>query len=222
MDPGVTAALIMDPGVKAAWISSSVALAVAVIGVIATGIAQGRGAKTAHANALALFKQQAEVQDRLRAEEVAEQRRIRDEDAAERRRTAFLADRRAAYARFSGAMKRNGDAIKNYNVVNDKYKTDQVTETPEEKAAWREELLSGPAEIAAAGQQRLEALHDVRSALEDILMLAPDAVFDAAQAWFGYRARDETDDDYVKASARFLFQARMDLGVRPPAGPPVA
>jgi hypothetical protein len=214
----------MDPGVKAALISSSVALAVAVIGVIATGIAQWRGSRTAHANALALFKQQAEVQERLRAEEAAEQRRIRDEDAAERRRTAFLADRRVAYARFSGAMKRHSDAIKSYSAVDDKYKTDRVTDTPEEKAAW---LDSGTAEIAAAGQQMQETLNDVSSAIQDIMMLAPDAVYDAAQAWFDITLRDdyrpgEDNDEYVTASARFLFQARRDLGVRSPKKPPVA
>ena len=74
----------MDPGVRAAWISGTVALAVAVIGVIATGIAQWWGSNKAHANAPAIFEVQAAVQNRIRAEE-----------AVERTSTTFLADRQA-------------------------------------------------------------------------------------------------------------------------------
>jgi len=66
-----------------------------VVGVIATGVAQARGSKTAHANALALFKRQDDEQDEIRSKE-----------ATERRRTAFLADRRAVYAKFLLAMRR--------------------------------------------------------------------------------------------------------------------
>lgn len=53
----------------------------------------------AHANALALFKRQDD-----------EQAEIRSKEAMERRRTAFLADRRAVYAKFLLAKRRLKDA----------------------------------------------------------------------------------------------------------------
>src|SRR5687768_2556753 len=55
----------MEPPVAAAVISSSVALFVAVLGVLATGLAGTRATTRAHANALALFDKQADERLRL-------------------------------------------------------------------------------------------------------------------------------------------------------------
>ena len=59
----------MEPRVQAALISGSAALAVAVVGVIATGVWQTVATRRAHRNALHLFAEQTQEQERVRQEQ---------------------------------------------------------------------------------------------------------------------------------------------------------
>jgi hypothetical protein len=199
----------MDPGVKAAWISSTVALAlaVAVIGVIATGIAQWWGTKTAHANALALFKAQAAVQNRIRAEE-----------AVERNSTAFLADRRAVYAQFIRAMSRLQDAVDKYDELTEGQSAlvaepSGDLESHEERVG---ELRAAIAEMQTAFESRMAAFEEVAMALDEILMLAPAEVADAARSWYL-----TWKDDHNNGYGVFVNAARLDVGAQPLVRPPL-
>lgn len=198
----------MDPGVKAAWISSMVAVAVAVIGVIATGIAQWWGTKTAHANALTLFEAQAAVQNRIRAEE-----------AVERNSTAFLADRRAVYAQFIRAMKRLQDAKDKYDELTERQSARVAepsgdTERDEERLG---ELRAAIPEMWTAFESRMAAFEEVAMALDEILMLAPAEVADAARNWYL-----TWKDDHNTGFGVFVNAARLDVGAQPLVRPPLA
>jgi hypothetical protein len=198
----------MDPGVKAAWISSRVALAVAVIGVIATGIAQWWGTKTAHANALTLFKAQAAVQNAIRAEE-----------AVERNGTAFLADRRAVYAKFIRAMSRLQDAVDKYDELTEGQSA-LVAEASSDQGRDEErvgELRAAIAEIQSASESRMAAFEEVAMALDEILMLAPAEVADASRSWYL-----TWKDDYSNGYVVFVNAARLDVGAQPLVRPPLA
>src|SRR5687767_2099800 len=83
----------MEPPVTAALISSCVALAVAVIGVIATGVVQTRATTKAHANALAMFEKEAAERVDMFTREVDEQRKL-----------AHLAHKRGLYAQLLRLM----------------------------------------------------------------------------------------------------------------------
>jgi hypothetical protein len=191
----------MNPSVKAAWISNSVAVAVAVIGVIATGVAQWRGSKTAHTNALALFNRQADEQEKLRAV-----------DALERQRTAFLADRRAVYAKFMRAMRHLQDETTKHEETTEKQAVTvaEPAGDPERNAEQPAALNSSLLETPAPFDRRMDAHDDVVLTLQEIFMLAPREVSDAAAAW--YKARK--DDDEPKTFALFLAAARLDVGVQ--------
>jgi hypothetical protein len=197
----------MDPGVKAAWISSMVALAVAVIGVIATGIAQWWGTKTAHANALALFAAQA-----------AEQNRIRAEEAVARNSTAFLADRRAVYAQFIRAMGRLKDAMDKYDKLTERQSA-LVAEPSDDRERLEEqvgELGATIPEKQTAHESRMAAHEEVGLTLDEILMLAPAEVADAARSWYITRK-----DDYNNGYGLFVNAARLDVGAQPLVRPPL-
>jgi len=206
----------MDPSVKAAWISSSVALAVAVIGVIATGIAQVRGSKTAHANALDLFKRQDD-----------EQAVIRSREAMEQRRTAFLADRRAVYAKFLVAKRRLKDEMTNledHKAKNEELKTKaaalgaEPAGSPgqaERRAELNGELDSLTPRIHAADETIKDATRDVISTVEEMFMLAPLDVVSAAADW-----ANATEGNDQQLRIRFLNAARLDVGAEPLAGLP--
>jgi hypothetical protein len=188
----------MDPSVKAAWISSSVALAVAVVGVIATGVAQWRGSKTAHANALALFKQQAEEQAAVRAVEAEKQRRA-----------AFLAERKQAYAKLL--------------LVAALYDYDQKVMSslrPEESAAHQRaqegKQLDGDSAVLAKSQEVKANIKrgtaELYMAQETVKLLAPRPVRDAAMKWI--------DAVFYRRTAagldtEFLRVARIDVGSDP-------
>jgi len=208
----------MDPGVKAAWISSMMALAVAVIGVIATGIAQWWGTKTAHANALALFAAQA-----------AEQNRIRAEEAVERNSTAFLADRRAVYAQFIRAMRRLRDAKDKYDELTERQSSlipepsddpERLEERVGELGAIIAEMQtaheSRMAEMQTAFESRMAAYEEVDLTLDEILMLAPAEVADAARSWY-----ITWKDDYNNGYGLFVNAARLDVGAQPLVRPPL-
>jgi hypothetical protein len=191
----------MNPSVKAAWISSSVAVAVAVIGVIATGVAQWRGSNTAHANALALFNRQADEQEKIRAV-----------DALERQRTAFLADRRAVYAKFMRAMRHLQDETTKHEEMtkNQAVTVAEPADSPERNAEHVAAPNSSLLETQPPFHRRMEAHDDVVLTLQEIFMLAPREVSDAAAAW--YKARK--DDDEPNTFALFLTAARLDVGVQ--------
>lgn len=206
----------MDPSVQAALISSTVALAVAVIGVIATGVAQVLGSKTAHANALALFKRQDE-----------EQAEIRSKEAMERRRTAFLADRRAVYAKFLVGKRRLKDEMTNF----EKFKT-KSEELKTKAAALAAEPAGSPGQaerlaelngeldaltprIHAADETIKDASREVVSTVEEMFMLAPLDVVSAAADW-----ANATADNDQQLHTRFLNAARLDVGAEPLAGLP--
>lgn len=198
----------MDPGVKAAWISSTVALVVAVIGVIATGIAQWWGTKTGHANALALFKAQADVQNRIRAEE-----------AVERNSTAFLADRRAVYAKYIHAMKRHRDARDKYDEFTER-RSALVAEPSGDLERDLErvgELGASIPEMQTVFDTRMAAHDAVSMTLDEILMLAPAEVADAAKSWYLTR-----EDDYYMEYGVFVNAARLDVGAQPLVRQPLA
>lgn len=201
----------MDPSVKAAWISSSVAVAVAVIGVIATGVAQTRGSKTANVNALALFKRQAE-----------EQSKIQPNEAIERRRTAFLADRRAVYAKFLVAKRR----LKAEMTEIEELKT-KSEELKRRLASLREEPPGSPGlaervaeldresaaispTVNAADERFTVASREFMLTLEEMFMLAPLDVASAAADW-----ANATEDDDPQLRSRFLNAARLDVGAEP-------
>lgn len=194
----------MDPSVKAAWISSSVALVVAVIGVIATGIAQVRGSKTAHANALDLFKRQDD-----------EQAVIRSREAMERRRTAFLADRRAVYAKFLLAMRRLEDSKTKIQELKKRYQAlrAEFERSPAPDATRLSELNveldAAVPRIDAAHDTQEESSDNVALTLQEMFMLAPLDVVNAAADW--HNAEDK--DPQLQAS--FLNAARLDVGAEP-------
>jgi hypothetical protein len=201
----------MDPSVKAAWISSSVALAVAVIGVIATGVAQTRGSKTANANALALFKRQAE-----------EQSEIQSKEAIERRRTAFLADRRAVYAKFlveQRRLKAEITKIEELKTKNEEFK--RRLASLREEPAGSPRLAERVAELdgeSAALSPKIDAAHEAITVasreymltLEEMFMLAPLDVASAAADW-----ANATEGNDPQPRARFLNAARLDVGAEP-------
>ena len=198
----------MDPSVKAAWISSMVAVAVAVIGVIATGIAQWWGTKTANANALALFEAQAAVQNRIRAEE-----------AVELNSTAFLADRRAVYAKFIRAMSRLQDAVNKFDELTKKQSA-RVAEPSGDMERDEErlgELRTAIPEMRTAFESRIAAFEEVAMALDEILMLAPAEVADAARNWYL-----TWKDEYATGFGAFVNSARLDVGAQPLVRPPLA
>jgi len=187
----------MDPSVKAAWISSSVALAVAVIGVIATGVAQVRGSKAAHANALALFERQDE-----------EQAEIRSKETMERRRTAFLADRRAVYAKFLSAKRRLKDETTRIEALKKRYAI--LTAEPTGDTGRNAELTRAPKIIDSAYDIRTEVYNEVVLALEEMFMLAPLEVVDTAADWHNAAGENE-----AQLHAHFLNAARLDVGAEP-------
>jgi hypothetical protein len=188
----------MDPSVKAAWISSIVALAVAVIGVIATGVAQWRGSRTAHANALALFKRQSEEQAAIRAAETEEQRL-----------SAFRAERKQAYAKL-------------LRVVG-MFDYDQKVMGPlaaERDAADRRaqegKQLDGDDAVLSKFHEVQESIvrgaAELFEAQETVKLLAPQPVRDAAVKWIDavfYRHSTEG------LEAEFLRVARIDVGSDP-------
>lgn len=187
----------MDPSVMAAWISSSVALAVAVIAVIAAGVAQARGSKTANANALAFFERQNEAQAEIRSKE-----------AMERRRTAFLADRRAVYAKFLSAKRRLKDETSKIEGLKKRYAT--LAADPAGHPGWSAEVDAAPQIIADAYDAQSEASDEVILALEEMFMLAPLAVIDTASVW-----HNATGDNEPQSHADFLNAARLDVGAEP-------
>lgn len=166
------------------------------------------GTKTAHANALALFKAQAVVQNRIRAEE-----------AVERNSTAFLADRRAVYAQFLRAMSRLQDAKDKYDELTERQSAlvaepsgDQ--ERDEERVG---ELGATIPEMQTAFESRMAAFEEVAMALDEILMLAPAEVADAARSWYL-----TWKDDYNNGYGVFVNAARLDVGAQPLVRPPLA
>jgi hypothetical protein len=192
----------MDPSVKAAWISSIVAVAVAVIGVIATGVAQWRGSKTAHANALALFKRQADEQEGARVEA-----------ALERKRTAFLADRRAVYVKFLAAMKHFQAATTKYEELMEKSAalTAASSGTPERDVERLAAAMKANfSELEGADDTRTAAHDDVFLILQEMLMLAPGEVSIAAVNWFS-----AIIDPDPQPFALFVNAARLDVGAQP-------
>lgn len=206
----------MDPSVQAAWISSTVALAVAVFGIIATGVAQARGSKTAHGNALALFKRQNE-----------EQTEIRSKEAMERRRTTFLADRRAVYAKFLVGKRRLKHEMTNFEELKAKHeelktKAAALGEEPdgspgqaERLAELNRELDEQSPRIQDADETIMDASREVILAVEEMYMLAPLDVVSAAADW-----ANATEEDYQQLHTRFLNAARLDVGAEPLVSPP--
>lgn len=197
----------MDPSVMAAWISSSVALVVAVFGVIASGVAQGRGAKTAQGNVIALFKRQAEEQESIRVKE-----------AIERKRTASLADRRAVYARFLSTKRRLKDRTAGIERLKKKYEALRVEAAGNQ--GWRDaerlaELDDAFPKIEEAYDAEMEASDDASLALQEIFMLAPLDVAKAANAW-----HYTTEESEATLHGRFLNAARQDVGAEPLEGLP--
>jgi hypothetical protein len=201
----------MDPSVKAALISGSVALAVAVIGVIATGVAQVRGSKTANANALALFKRQDDKQADIRFKE-----------AMERRRTAFLTERRAVYARFLLAKRHFEDDKTKIQELKKRHQTVRAeyagSPRPDAKrlAELVAELDAASPKIDAAYDKQKESQDDVALTLQEMFMLAPLDVVNAAADW--HNAKEGNDP---QLQANFLNAARADVGAEPLARLPV-
>jgi hypothetical protein len=192
-------------------ISSSVALAVAVIGVIATGVAQTRASKTANATALALFKRQAEEQSETQSKE-----------AIERRRTAFLADRRAVYAKCLVAkrqLKAEMTKIEEIKTKSEEIKrtltslgeepagspglAEQVAELDGESAALRPK-------VHAADESVTVASRELMLTVEEMFMLAPLDVVSAAADW-----ASATEENDPEPRSRFLNAARLDVGAEP-------
>ena len=179
---------------NSAWINSVIPIIVAVIGVIGVMVAQGH-----------LFERQAE-----------QQKAVSGEEAIERRRTASLAERRAAYARFLSAkrrlrdktalignLKRRGEAL-----------VEEIASNPEQHADWRKEHDAHFLEMGTVYDAREEASDDLVSTLEEIFMLAPLDVVDAAIAWHYHTDAKEPEKE-AQAHSRFLNAARQDVGVEP-------
>lgn len=194
----------MEPAVQAATIAGSVALVVAVVGVIATGFWQARATKAAHANALALFERQATEQARLRARE-----------AQERMNLAHLEDRKAAYLKMM-------IAVDNYQRL-----TPTIGELQAKVAAVRQADPGDDSLVGLLEQQlaiineRGEALDLALDAAQMVTLVGPKGVSDAAGAWIS-GVRDNAQD-LAQKRAVYLSEVRRDLGVEPgSSGPPEA
>jgi hypothetical protein len=186
----------VEPAVQAAIVAGSVALGVAVIGVIATGMAQVRGAKTAHANALALFERQAD-----------QQRQLHHAEARERTRLAHLEDRKSAYLKFQTAIDTRSYVTAKQTRIERELKTLEETDIAE-----RMRLLTETADLS---NQIMSLLDDMLEAMGLIQLVAPQRVINSAVEW-GEAARDSAPDMEEKRNI-FLDEARIDLGVHPRA-----
>jgi hypothetical protein len=183
----------VEPPVAAAVISSSVAL-VAVVGVIATGVAQTRATTKAHSNALELFDRQE-----------AAQQRAREAEAAERVRLAHLADRRSLYLRLPILLVRYADAVREAD--------DASRAVDEAEMAGQErhrELVrhAGDASAAVVG-----VLDEMIEAVETLQIMAPRPITDVALAWMD--AARESESRAHELQREYLRLVRADLGVEP-------
>ena len=211
----------MEPVVKAALISSSVALAVAVIGVFGLIVAQGRAARSAQANLISVFEREAE-----------EQKAIRAEEAIERRRTASIADRRVVYAKFLRAKTRLPEETHKRERLNQRFealrpKPGGSLEEPggslEQRVQELADLTQRRADmdavvplLEAAYDAEREASDEASLTLLEIYILAPLEVVDAAVQWHHHSEANDPD-----AQARFFNAARADVGVEPLASLPI-
>ncbi|MBA2774335.1 MAG: hypothetical protein H0U36_09890 [Nocardioidaceae bacterium] len=184
-----------NPAVQAAWISSSAALGIAVVGVIATGVAQWLSTRRAHSNALALFKVQAQ-----------EANKARDAELEERRRVALLEARRMAYVRFLDSTRLFNDAERQRLRLRSEhpYLEQQAQGVPDEATAdVRHDYLRLSSEAAKQGASAF-------SSYEEIALLAPSSVADAAVKFMN---AIDGPGDVTRLRYAFLMKAKADVGV---------
>jgi hypothetical protein len=184
----------VEPPVAAAVISSSVALVIAVVGVIATGVAQSRATTKAHSHALELFDRQE-----------AAQQRAREAEAAERVRLAHLVDRRNLYLRLPILLVKYADAVHEADVAS--------REVDEAEAAGRERLRELIGHAGDASAAVVVVLDEMIEAVETLQIMAPQPITDVALAWMD--AARESGPRAHELQREYLRLVRADLGVEP-------
>lgn len=184
----------MEPVVLAALVSSSVALTVAVIGVIAAGLAQTRATKAAHANALDLFDRQ-----------VQRQRDSEEADRKLRLQLASLDDRKSTYVAFMTAI----DARKELH--------DAMQEVDAKAESQADPTATVLEERVKAHQRHLAAHLNVQQALDRLLIVAPNGVVESAFKWLDVvRDEDANEELFVDARVVFVNAVRRDLNIVKP------
>jgi len=191
----------MAPSVEAAWISGTVAIGIAIVGVLATGVAQWRAAKTSHRHALDLFERQS-----------ADQARVRAEQDEERRRMAFLTERSRLYARL---MRVNSEFQEAVEEDGRWQRTFQLTSQDDKSTP---EVRKHAMDMAAATQSRRRTLlSEAKQVLNEIELVCPTDVYLPARDWTsaieGGSPNVGRRGQYVDPSAAFVSGAKRDVGV---------
>lgn len=158
---------------------------------------QGEAAKTAHENALELFRAQAE-----------QQATIRKEEAAQRLAESSLEDRRQTYVRLLHTVGNRQEMVKPTEEAKARARDTQARMDAGEDVPGAQAIL----EEVNEARRRMEQLSDeVVESLTMVFVVAPLPVADAALTLLDW-ARHEATDEYAPWQ-KFLDVARIDLGV---------
>ncbi|MEV5968135.1 hypothetical protein AB0L70_40590 [Kribbella sp. NPDC051952] len=178
---------LMEPAVQASVIAGCVALAVAIIGVVATGAWQAKATRTANANALAMFER----------------------DARTRMRLAHLEDRKSTYvSMFTAVFERR--IAKDESRTKHAEREALLSSEPESP-----KLVPLTAECIELNK-RVMALNDrLIAAAQMTQMISPTAVGLAAGNWL--EAVLSGHADQKKLEVKYIAAVRADLGVEPEA-----
>jgi hypothetical protein len=186
----------VDSAVAAALVSSGAALVIAVVGIVATGVAQARATKKAHKNALDLFDRQEQA----------------------RRRDAHLETKRDLYSRLPMLVDEYGSAKFLGEVAWENFMA-ALREGPDEETTGK-----AAREWRAVVDADKALIHSVEETIEHVHLLAPKSVTDAAVAWVGAaKRRAAAPGDVAKllvesatAAVEYRRAVRADLGVEEP------
>ncbi|GAB2566685.1 hypothetical protein [Kribbella endophytica] len=182
------------PGGSDIELCRSVALTVAVIGVIAAGLAQTRATKAAHASALDLFDRQ-----------VQRQRDSEEADRKLRLQLASLDDRKSTYVAFMAAI----------DAREELHDAMQAADAKAESQA--DPTVTVIEERVEAHQRHLAAHANVQQALDRLLIVAPNGVVESAVKWLDVVRHDDANEDlFVDAQIVFVNAVRRDLNIVKP------
>jgi hypothetical protein len=204
----------LQPPVQAAVVSGLVAVGVSVVGLLGALVAQGISAKTAHKNALKLFKEQTADQLAMFHRQIDEQNRVRAEDSLDRRRTTLLAAREDVYVTFMRLARRYWDTF-----LAADYSYNRLMET-RAKGDATDEIHANVVESSALEMQRI--FPQLEEAFERLSLHAPNDVQEAATSWYEIIVNAQSAGEAPQvADARYEFirQARLDVGAEGPLAP---
>jgi hypothetical protein len=188
----------MEPPVAAAVISSTVALVVAVVGVIATGLAQSRATTRAHGNALDLFDRQEKAHTLAR-----------EAQAAEHLRLAHMAEKRSLYVRLPTLLFKFQRAV-----LAEAAAQHEVDEEEAAEAEREVKTRQVPYENAAsAGHAVSSAYFEVAELLDTLQIMSPKPVADAAREWAMAVHNNDSQVDLEVLQNEYLRWVRIDLGI---------